>query len=75
MKQLIAALALAISSVFAPATLAWSPLDVVEPSIERLRHCLFTVAAGCPEGATCDEYGEVICGPGEACEEEEPDCE
>lgn len=76
MKQLVSALALAISSVFAAPAIAWSPFDAAESSIERMRLCLFTVAEACPEGATCDEYGEVICGPGEECAEveEEPDC-
>ena len=75
MKQLFQVLGFAMLSVYASATLAWSPFAIIEFSTERQQHCLFTVADACPEGATCNEYGEVICGPGEVCQEEEPDCE
>ena len=76
MRKSIGRLLPILPVIFSPVAWAWSPFDPGERPATGSRWCWSTIADTCPEGATCNENGEVICRPGEACAtDEEPDCE
>jgi hypothetical protein len=66
MKHLILVIFITLQTIISSAALAWSPLDGVESTVEKMRHCYFVTASSEENQEGEKKEGE---------KEEEPECD